>query len=158
MSKEYRTLQATVSLPYELAFGATLTRFFEGLSEEKILGTRCPRCTRVLVPARTFCPRCFVDLDDWVEVAQTGTVETWSLVSYEYLGMARKPPYITGLIRLEGADVGFTHLIGGIDMSSIERVKSRLSIGTRVKAVWAREKPGSIFDIEHFIPLDGDTR
>ena len=153
MTKEYRTLHTTVNLPYELAFGATLTRFFDGLSAEKILGTRCPKCSRVLVPARSFCPRCFIDLDDWVEVGQTGTVETWSLVSYEYLGMAKTPPYITGLIRLDGADVSFTHLIGGIDMSSIDQVQSRLAIGTRVKAVWATEKPGSIFDIEYFVPI-----
>jgi hypothetical protein len=157
MAKEYRTLHTTVDLPYELAFGATLTRFFDGLSEEKILGTRCPKCGRVLVPARSFCPRCFIDLDQWVEVGQMGTVETWSLVSYRYFGMAKTPPYITALIRLDGADVSLTHLVGGIDLSSLEMVRTHLSIGTRVKAVWAKEKPGSIFDIEYFVPVEADS-
>lgn len=154
MATEYRTLKTVVELPYEVAYGPTLTKFFEGFKEEKILGTKCGKCNRVLVPARTFCPRCFVDLDRWVEVGQAGTVETWCLVSYRYYGMAKEPPYVTALIRLDGADVSFTHFIGGFDMSSIDRVRERVKTGMRVKAMWRKDKNGDIFDIEYFEPVD----
>jgi hypothetical protein len=77
MAREYRTLKTEVRLPYEVAYGATWTRFFEGLKDKKIYGTRCKECKRVLVPARSFCPRCFVTTDEWVEVKEEGTLVAW---------------------------------------------------------------------------------
>lgn len=154
MAKEYKTLKTFVELPYEVAYGATFTRFFEGLKEEKIWGTKCGKCNRVLVPARSFCPRCFVDLDEWVEVNQTGTVETWCLVNYNYYGMAKEPPYITAIIRLEGADVGFAHFVGGFDLNDLNKVKEKVKIGAKVKAVWNKGKKGDIFDLEYFEPVE----
>ena len=74
---EYRTIETEVRLPYRLALGATWTRFFEGLKRKIIYGSRCPKCNRVLVPARSFCPRCFVNIDEWLEVPQEGTLEAW---------------------------------------------------------------------------------
>ena len=74
MVKEYNTIETEVRLPYQLAYGQTWTRFFEGMKEEKILGSKCSKCNRVLVPARTFCPRCFIDTNQWVECSQEGTL------------------------------------------------------------------------------------
>lgn len=153
--KEYRTIETEVRLPYRLACGATWTRFFEGLKEEKIYGSRCSKCGRVLVPARTFCPRCFVDTDDWVEVSQEGTIEAWVLVHYRYFGMPIEPPYISGLIRLEGTDTNFLHLIGGVPLDNLETVKAAVRNGMKVKAVWEEEKLGHILDIRHFAPSQG---
>ena len=79
---EYRTVKSQVTVPYEMTAGPVWTRFFEGLKEEKILGTRCKKCGRVLVPARAFCPRCFEDMEEWVEVSQEGTIRTWCYVNY----------------------------------------------------------------------------
>lgn len=153
MSKEYRTLKTEIHLPYELAYGATWTRFFEGLKEKKIYGTRCKKCKRVLVPARSFCPRCFVETDEWLEVKQEGTVEAWSYVNYRYFGMPTEPPYIGALIRLDRTDVNFLHLIGGFDLSSFENVSKVVKNGMKVKAVWAEERKGHIMDILYFKPL-----
>ncbi len=65
MSKEYKTLMTEIRLPYELAYGPVWTRFFEGMAEKKIFGPKCTKCVRILVPARSFCPRCFIDTDEW---------------------------------------------------------------------------------------------
>ena len=62
-AKEYKTIKTEIRLPYELAYGATWTRFFDGLKNKTIFGTKCTKCERVLVPARSFCPRCFVDAE-----------------------------------------------------------------------------------------------
>jgi hypothetical protein len=152
-AKEYRTLETEVRLPYRLAYGATWTRFFDGFTQEKIFGTRCTKCNRVLVPARTFCPRCFVDTDDWVECAQEGTVVAWVLTNYSYFAQPLKPPFITAMIRLDGTDVNFLHLIGGFDMSDLEEVKKKVKNGMRVKAVWEEAKKGHILDLKHFTPV-----
>ena len=150
--KEYRVLETEVWLPYRLSYGATWTKFFEGFKEEKIYGTKCSKCDRVLVPARSFCPRCFVDTDEWVECGQEGTLVGWVLTDYSYFAQPIKPPFITGLIKLDGTDVNFMHLIGGFDMSDLDKVRGIVKNGMRVKAVWKEEKEGHILDIKYFTP------
>ena len=107
MAKEYKTLMTEIRLPYELSYGPVWTRFFEGMAEKKLYGTKCEKCGRILVPARSFCPRCFVDTTEWVEVAQEGTLTAWSYVNYRYFGMPTEPPFIGALLRLDGTDVDF---------------------------------------------------
>ncbi len=150
---EYTILKDEVAIPYELAMGPTWTRFFEGLKEEKIYATRCPRCNRVLVPARSYCPRCFVETDQWLEVSQEGTIVCWALTEYEYFAIPVKPPYIGALIKLDGTDTNFLHLIGGIDLSDPEYVRKTVKNGMKVKAVWNAEKKGNIMDIKYFEPV-----
>ena len=153
MIKEYRTIETEVRLPYRLAYGATWTKFFEGMKEEKIYGSRCHKCNRVLVPARTFCPRCFVDTDEWIEVSQEGTVVAWVLTNYRYYAQPIEPPFISALIRLDGTDCNFLHLIGGFPLTDLEQVRAKVKNGMKVKAVWEEEKLGGILDIQYFTPV-----
>lgn len=151
--KEYKTGKKDITLPYNWALGPTWSRFFDGLKEEKIFGTRCNKCKKLLVPARTFCPGCYEDMVDWVEVSQEGVLETWCLVNYSYYGQPKEPPYIIAQIRLDNTDCGFTHFVGGFDISNIDEVRKRLKAGTRLKAVWNDKKNGDIYDISYFKPL-----
>jgi uncharacterized OB-fold protein len=152
MAKEYKTLMTEIRLPYEISYGATWTRFFEGMAEKKIFGTKCGKCNRVLVPARSFCPRCFVDTTDWVEAGQQGTLTAWSYVSYRYFGMPTEPPFVSALLRLDGTDVDFLHMIGGFDMSDFEQTRKIVKNGMKLKAVWKDERQGHILDIKYFEP------
>ena len=154
MSKEYRTIETEVRLPYRLAYGATWTRFFEGMMEEKIYGSRCVKCGRVLVPARTFCPRCFVDTDEWLEVAQEGEVVAWCLTNYRYFAQPIEPPFISALVKLDGTDCNFLHLIGGFPLDNLDTVRARVKNGMKVRAVWEEEKLGNMFDIKYFEPVE----
>lgn len=152
MAKEYRTVSNNVALPYAWALGKTWTRFFDGLKEEKIWGTMCGNCKKVYVPARSFCPECLKDMEEWVQVKDEGTVVSWTLVNSRYHGQAKKPPYIIALIRLSGADNLFVHNIEGYDLSDIKKVRKGLKKGTKVRAVWSSGKNGDISDIAHFAP------
>jgi len=108
----------------------------------------------VLVPARRFCPRCFVDTDQWLEVADRGHLRTYTIINYKYAGQPKPPPYVIGIIDLEGADVGFVHHVGGIDLSDLEAAAQFLRPGLPVKAVWRQQRQGRIGDIEHFVPVE----
>jgi len=153
MAEEYKSIKEEIHLPYKWALGPVFTKFFENFKEKKIMGTKCPKCHRVLIPARRFCPRCFVDTDEWVQVSNEGTVRTWSLVNFEYSGQVKKPPYVQGLIDLDGADTALAHFIGGIDLSDLEKVPEQVKIGMRVKARWKENREGNILDIECFEPI-----
>lgn len=152
MAKEYKTLMTEIRLPYELSYGPVWTRFFEGMAQKKIYGTKCGQCSRVLVPARSFCPRCFVDTTDWVEAGQLGTLTAWSYVNYRYFGMPTEPPFISALLRLDGTDVDFLNIIGGFDMSDFEQVRKIVHNGMRLRAVWKDDPDATILAIKYFEP------
>ncbi len=150
---EVKFLEQVIYLPYRWAMGPVFTRFFEEFKKKKIMGTRCPKCNRVLVPARMFCPRCFVDTKEWVQVSDKGLIRTWALITFKFSGQPIEPPYITGLIDLDGADVGFLHCIGGTDLTDLENVKKTIKIGGKVQARWKEKPQGNILDIEYFEPV-----
>lgn len=144
-----------VDLEFSYAAGETASRFLTALRDEKkIYGTRCPACRRVLVPARSFCPRCFADTTEWIEVGPAGTVSAFAplppLPEGERLGMRAG----LALIRLDGADTNFLHLLANAPLDS-------LAAGMRVEAVFAERRSGSILDIACFQPVpqtDGGMR
>ncbi len=153
MGKEYKTKKMELTLPYELAYGATWTKFFEGMREKKIYGTKCPKCGRVLVPARSFCPRCFVDMNEWLEVSQEGKLTSWSYTNYRFFGMPVEPPFISLLVRLDRTDADFLHLLAGFDLTDFDLVRKTVRNGMRVRAAWKDKREGNIMDIKYFEPM-----
>lgn len=152
--EQSRVLKGKITLPYQWALGETNTRFFEAFQDKRIMGTRCDQCGRVLVPARKFCSRCFKDMDEWVLVKDEGSLRSWVLINFPYEGQPKDPPYIIGVIELDGSDGGFSHFVGGLPSYDIDEVRERVKIGMRVKAVWREKREGNIFDIEYFEPMD----
>ena len=153
MAKHFSTLEANVWLPYRFALGPVFHRWFEGLKEEKIWGNKCPKCNKVLVPARSFCPECNVDMDEWVEISQEGELVAWTRATKAFFGAPKETPFIGALIRLDGTDCDFLHLLGGFDPNDRETVKSKVKRGSRVKAVWSEEKKGHMLDLKYFEPI-----
>jgi len=71
--KEMMTLKGGWNVKYNYAVGPTGTRFFKALKgEAKIIAPKCPKCGLVMLPPRSFCERCFVPIDEWVEVGSGG--------------------------------------------------------------------------------------
>lgn len=139
-------------IEYKYAAGPYIGKFLEGLKEKKIYGIRCPSCKRVMTPPRMFCERCYVQLslNDFVELKDTGVIESYFIVYRQFYGLP-PPPYAIGLIRLEGSNEGIIHMIGGIDLSDPNKVNSLIKPGlTKVQAVWNEERKGHILDIKYF--------
>ncbi len=153
MIKNYATLRHDVWLPYRFAVGPAMHRFFEGLKQEKIWGNRCPKCKKVLVPARTFCPVCNEDMDEWLEVSEEGEVVSWTLSTREFFGIPKPAPLIIALIHLDKTDCDFLHLIGGVDANDMNHVKITIKKGTRVRVRWNDDRKGNMMDIEYFEPI-----
>lgn len=154
MAAQSRILKGYVSLPYNWSMGPTTTRFYEEFKKKRIMGTRCEKCNRVLVPARRFCSECFRETTNWVQVSDEGTIRTWVLIGFAYEGQPKEPPYILGIINLDGADVGLPHFVGGVELDDVETVAKKVRIGGRVKAVWKENPEGHILDIDYFKPID----
>ncbi|MBN2284302.1 MAG: Zn-ribbon domain-containing OB-fold protein [Deltaproteobacteria bacterium] len=149
---QYIVVEQTWSVPFRHYAGEITSRYLrEFRDNKKIMGRRCPKCKQVLVPARKNCERCFTETDEWVEVKDEGRLVTFSINCIKYVGMP-DPPYIMGLIKLDGADTAILHFIRGIDLSDIDKAGKELKIGTRMKAVWKKKRVGNVTDIDYFQP------
>jgi uncharacterized OB-fold protein len=146
-SVEPRVYESRIKVPYTWQAGETASRFLLALKDEKkVLGKKCSKCSKVLVPPRKGCPYCFVETGDWVEVSDEGVVETFTVVRRDTGIVPMKPPFAYAVIRLDGADTGLVHLLGEVEPGAVRS-------GMRVKAVFAEERTGKMLDVKYFKPV-----
>jgi hypothetical protein len=137
------TQKGQIAVPYTWQVGEVGSKFLVSIrDDQKILGTKCSKCGTVYVPGRKNCGRCFVDMDEWVEIADEGVVTAYTIVRYSYPVQPVEPPFAYALIKLDGADVAFLHLI----KKDLDKIKN----GLRVKAKFKTERTGTILDIDSF--------
>ncbi len=144
------TVRGGVKAEYAWDAGVAIGRYLEELKRGRLVARRCDGCRRVLVPPRMFCEECFRPTDAWVRLADTGTVQTFS-ISYVRWDMVRlTEPEIPAVIAIDGASPGYgiLHLLGEVDPKEVR-------VGMRVKAVWKdpAERRGAITDIRYWAPI-----
>ena len=149
-----------VKSDYHWDAGIAIGNYLEGLKQGKILGIRCPECRRTMVPPRAFCELCFRPLNDWVELSDTGRINTYSVSFVNWDASRRRTPEVPAVVEIDGASpgMGILHLIGEVG-DSLQEITSRLQLGMPVQAVWkpAEQREGAITDIRYFrlIPEKG---
>ena len=144
--QQYHSITGKMEIPYHNYVGALASDFFIGLRDnKKITGTRCTKCNKTYVPPKSVCGFCFSKLDQLVEVATVGSLLTFTEVTYKEPTQPVDPPFIFGVVKLDGADTGIVHLIDEIKASDIK-------IGIRLQAVFKDEREGNILDIKYFKP------
>ena len=135
---------------YCWSVGPAMSRFLQELKEGKLVGRKCRKCRRVLVPPRMFCEHCYGPTDEWVYLKDTGVIETYSISYLDSDARRIKDPILIGVISIDGATPqhGFMHYFGEMRPEDIH-------IGMKVRAVWkpAKERTGAITDIMYFKPL-----
>lgn len=147
MSKaELITLKGRWDFQYNYFAGESASRFFSELAENRrIMGTRCPCCNRVLVPARSFCDACMEKTTEWVEVGPQGTLETFTIIATAFPGLP-KPPLVMAYVTLDGADTAVINLVQGVDLSDIEAAAKTLNKQPRVTLEFVDRPEGRITD------------
>ncbi|MHA1594048.1 MAG: Zn-ribbon domain-containing OB-fold protein [Candidatus Baldrarchaeia archaeon] len=124
------------------------TKFFENLKNEKILGVRCKHCGKIYIPPFSVCSCGSKDLEE-VFVSGEGYIETFT-ICFERMEGYPEPPFILALIRLDNSEVVFPHIVIGVDLSDINSAIRIVRVGARVRAVFKKERKGSLLDIEGF--------
>ncbi|GAA5098468.1 OB-fold nucleic acid binding domain-containing protein [Nocardia iowensis] len=129
---------------YTRSVGPTIGNFLTNLRARKLVGARGSD-GRVLVPPPEYDPITADPLTEFVDVADTGTVESWTWVREPLPGQPFDRPFAWALIRLDGAD---TTLLHAVDVATPDAIHT----GMRVTVRWAAETTGSIHDIACFEP------
>ena len=146
-----RTLSApiTVAFDYTRSTGPVLGRFLTGLRDGQVIGGRTSD-GKVVVPPPEYDPVTHQQVEDFVDVADTGTVTSWTWVPEPVKGQPLDRPFAFVLVTLDGADVPLLH---ALDVASPADVET----GQRVKIRWREERVGDITDIECFVPESVET-
>lgn len=119
--------------------------FFAGLTNGKILGTRCSKCDYTYATPRLACMECGSETK-WVELPQEGKIHTWTTCYFGAEKFLKETPFNLVLVEFEGADTLFLARLVGVEQDDIY-------IGMPIKAKFKRETELSPTDV-YFVPLE----
>jgi uncharacterized OB-fold protein len=97
------------------------------LDEDKLMGSRCKKCSAVFVPPRQICIECYSLEMEWVPMSGRGKLAAFTAIripppSMIALGYSRKNPYCSGVVALEeGGRVDAR--IEGLDLDRPQDIK-----------------------------------
>jgi len=148
---KYLDIQYKFVPRYSWAAGVAISRFLDELKEGRIVARKCNQCERILVPPRMYCEQCYRPTDAWVQVRDTGKVNTFSISHVGTDARRLKTPILVAVVDIDGASpgMGILHNLGEVEPASIR-------IGMKVQAVWKQpsERQGAITDIRYFRPME----
>jgi uncharacterized OB-fold protein len=136
---------------YRWDCGYAVGRYLASLQQGKLVGCHCAGCDRILFPPRAFCEQCFRPTSRWVDLADTGVVQTFAISHIAWDATRVPVPSIPAVIAIDGASpqMGLLHLLGNVE-------PEKVAVGQRVRARWrpAEERQGAITDIMYFEPVE----
>ncbi len=138
-----------IRMEYRYTPGAAQSQFLRGMKEGHFQGRRCPSCQKVYFPPRGGCSMCGVEFAEAVDIADTGTVATYTVVNVNFANRAIELPYVAAEVVFDGADITTSVLLRGVEVDQVRQ-------GMRVKAVWLPKEQWdySMSNIEHVEPID----
>jgi len=155
-SKDYEKalfIEEHPHLAYNYDDGIAIHHYLQGLKAGKLIGRTCEGCGRTLIPPRMFCELCYRATDEWVEVKDTGVVQTFAICNVNWDASRipdDQPRHLPAVIAIDGAGDknGLMHLLGEVKPKDIH-------IGMHVQAVWKpeKERTGAITDIRYWKPI-----
>jgi len=139
--QQYMIVQRPHSTVYHHSHGL-ISKFFQGLIEKRLYGTRCPKCGLTYCPPRAHCWRreCRLQETVWVQLPLRGTVVTYSIMAFAATPFLRHVPFILTYIRVDGANTSIPIRLTAINPEDV-------NVGLRVNLNFVDEPKGDLMDI-----------
>jgi len=138
----------SIPLEYHYTAGVAGEEFRRELRDNgRFLVSKCSKCKNTYIPARMYCPNCFVEMKDQFPIDKPGYLYSFTSVNRNRSGADADFPIIVGLVKFEGVKGGIVHLLDTEDPDSV-------SIGMKVTPSFKNlpERTGAITDILAFKP------
>ncbi len=139
----------SIPLEYHYTAGVAGEEFRRELKEHwKLLTSKCPKCKTSYLPARMFCPSCFIETKDRTTIGRPGFVYSYTTVSGDKSGNKTTEPTLVALVKFDGVTGGVVHRL---EAAGPEKVR----IGLKVEPVLRERnnRTGALTDIVYFKPL-----
>jgi uncharacterized OB-fold protein len=135
----------SIPLEYHYTAGVAGEKFRRELRENgRFLVSKCSKCKNSYVPARMFCPSCFVEMKETRAIDEPGYVYSYTTVNRNRTGEPAEPVTLA-LIKFEGVEGGIVHRLDNI-------VRDKVVFGMRVVPILRdeSERTGALTDITSF--------
>ena len=89
-----------LELSYNIPISKT-KKFWDGLREGKICGTKCRRCGKLYFPPVADCGECYSSEMDWVELSGEGEIVTFTHIIVRPKSFQDQQPYTVAIAHLK---------------------------------------------------------
>ncbi|MDG6222317.1 MAG: Zn-ribbon domain-containing OB-fold protein [Candidatus Bathyarchaeota archaeon] len=103
----------------------TISSFYKFVTEKKLMAVQCDDCQNLLLPPKPMCTKCFSINLKWIELENTGTLLSYTVIHVAPEEFQSMVPYIVGIVEFENG----LHLPGIIRDLPVEQIK----IGMKLK-------------------------
>jgi uncharacterized protein len=137
----------SIPLEYHYTAGVAGEEFRRELKDTgHFLVSKCAKCKNSYIPARMFCPSCFVEMRETRPLEKPGYVYSFATVNRNRTGEPAEPVTIA-LVKFEGIKGGIIHRL---DIGS-----GSVAFGTKVSPALKgpSERTGALTDIIAFKPV-----
>ncbi len=112
--------------------------FRQFLREGKLKGSQCASCGALHLPPREFCPACYGDDTEWIEMSGRGRLLAFTSIhigtsAMIEAGYGRQNPYCTGIVQLEEGPAISAQILG-VDASRPETI----AVGTALQVAFVQ--------------------
>lgn len=144
---EYMVIYRPHGVLYHHSYGL-VSKFFKGLIDKQLFGTKCPRCKTVYCPPRVHCwnPACRVAETKWIELPLKGKVHTFSVMLFSADAFLEMLPFVLGYVQIEGADTALP--------IQIVTAPTDVFVGQKVNIRFRDERKGDLMDV-YAVPVRG---
>lgn len=125
---------------YVYTAGPVGTKWLEALKSGRLTAAYCPRCGRLFLPPKMYCPFDFEEVKELREIETVGVVESFTVIERDFYGEKLPERKILAFIKFPGVEGGLIHYLK----------TTKPAVGMRVKPRWRAERVGLITDIEYF--------
>jgi uncharacterized protein len=137
----------TDSIPLEFHYTAGVAgeKFRRELKENgRLLASKCAKCKNSYVPARMFCPSCFVEIKETHAIEEPGYVYSYTSVNRNRTGELGETVTLA-LVKFEGVEGGIIHRLD-------DNTADKVAFGMKVVPILRdnSERTGALTDIISF--------
>src|SRR5438132_5604417 len=139
----------SIPLEFDRTSGVAGEEFRRGLrGNGRVLVSKCSKCKSTYIPARMYCPSCFIEMKDQFPIDKPGYVYSFTSVNRDRSGVDTELPVTVGLVKFEGIKGGIVHLL---DVDDLDGVSIGMKVTPSLKN--SSERTGAITDILAFKPV-----
>jgi uncharacterized OB-fold protein len=146
---EYMVIYRPHGVLYHHSYGL-VSKFFKGLIDGTLYGTKCPKCETVYCPPRVHCwnPSCRVAETEWKELALRGKVHTFSVMLFSADAFLEMLPFVLAYVQVEGAHTALP--------VQVVTAPTDIFVGQKLEIRFREERKGDLMDI-YAVPVDGQS-
>lgn len=139
--ERYMIVERPHAAIYQHSYGL-ISKFYEGIVDGKLYGTKCPKCGLVYLPPRKHCwnPKCKLQETEWVEMPLEGRIITYTIMAFSATPFLSELPFILSYVKVGDSATAMPIQLKEIDPLDVH-------IGLRVKIKFKDERVGDLMDI-----------